>query len=64
MAKSLKKLFIRVGNLSKFNSLYNGNDFLQTVLKNETGIIWRYEKEHRDEIIKLLKDRNINFEIE
>lgn len=58
------KLFIRVGNLSKFNMLYNGNDFLQTVLKNDTGIIWRYEKEHRDEIIKLLKDRNINFVIE
>lgn len=64
MAKSLKKLFIRVGNLSKFNTLYMGNDFLQTVLKNETGIIWMYEKEHRDEIIKLLEDRNINFEIE
>ncbi|MGJ7024907.1 hypothetical protein [Petrimonas sulfuriphila] len=64
MAKSLKKLFIRVGNLSKFKTLYMGNDFLQTVLKNETGIIWRYEKEHRDEIIKLLKDRNINFVIE
>lgn len=62
--KSGLRLFIRVGNLSKFNMLYNGNDFLQTVLTNETGIIWRYEKEHRDEIIKLLEDRNINFVIE
>lgn len=51
------KLYIRWGNLSNFRQLYERDDFLQTVLENETGIRWEFDSEHKDEIEKLLEGR-------
>ena len=55
------KLYIRWGNLSNFRQLYERDDFLQTVLENETGIRWEFDSEHKYEIEKLLK--GIKYEI-
>ena len=57
------KLYIRFGYLDKFNKLYNSCDFLQDVLKKETGIRWQLKKTNREEIEKLLKGSNINYVI-
>lgn len=58
------RLYIRFGNLHKFNELYKSSELLQTVLKGETGIAWSFDNEYRNEIKNLLESRGINFEIE
>ena len=55
------KLYIMWGNLSNFRQLYERDDFLQTVLENETGIRWEFDSEHKDEIEKKLK--GVKFEM-
>ena len=58
------RLYIRFGNLHKFNLLYKGSELLQTVLKGETGIMWNFDNEYKNEINGLLESRGINFDIE
>ena len=58
------RLYIRFGNLHKFNELYKSSELLQTVLKGETGIMWNFDNEYKNEINGLLISRGINFEIE
>lgn len=55
------KLYIKFGNLSKFDNLYKRNDFLREVLTNETGIRWSFDGRHKNKIENLLKD--INYEM-
>ena len=55
------KLYIRVGYIGAFTDLYNGSEFLQSVVENETGIRWWYDTDHQEGIEKLLKSRGINF---
>lgn len=56
-------LFIHFNHLSKFEKLYNGSEFLQSVVDRWTGIKWMFKAKDRAEIEKLLKGRNINYDI-
>ena len=46
-----------------FEKLYNGSEFLQSVVDRWTGIKWMFKAKDRAEIEKLLKGRNINYDI-
>lgn len=48
-------MYIKFGHLSRFRQIYEKNEFLKEVLENETGIRWKFDSEHKDEIEKLLK---------
>lgn len=57
------KLYIRFGSLARFQNLYDGSEYLQTVLAPTRSNVYLIETDDTREIRRLLKSRNINYEI-
>jgi len=57
------KLYIRFGSLARFQKLYDGSEYLQTVLAPTRSNVYLIETDDTSEIRRLLKSRNINHEI-
>lgn len=57
------KLYIRFGSLVKFQTLYDGNEYLKKVLTQTGSNVYFIETDDLSEIRRLLISRNINFEI-
>lgn len=58
------KLYIRFGSLARFQKLYDGSEYLQTVLAPTRSNVYHIETDDdTSEIRRLLKSRNINYEI-
>ena len=52
-------LYINITNLSKFESLYKENEELQMILERWTGIKWKLEEEYKEDIERILKNKDI-----
>ena len=58
-------LYIHFGYLRKFKDFFNDSDYLQEVLEKLTGIKWMVKEDADiDRIIRMLKAREIIFDIE
>lgn len=57
------KLYIRFGSLARFQKLYDGSEYLQTVLAPARSNVYHIDADDTSEIRRLLKSRNINYEI-
>lgn len=57
------KLYIRFGSLARFQDLYDSNEYLQSVLSQTRSNIYFIDTDDVKEIERLLKSRNIKFDI-
>mgnify|MGYP001299836224 CR=1 FL=1 len=57
------KLYIRLGSLARFQDLYDSNEYLKSVLSPTRSNVYYIETDDTIEIERLLKGRNIKFEI-
>ena len=57
------KLYIRFGSLAKFQDLFDSSEYLQLVLSQTRSNIYFIDTEDVKEIERLLKGRNIKFDI-
>jgi len=57
------RLYIRFGSLARFQDLYDSSEYLQTVLSQTRSNIYFIDIEDVNEIERLLKGRNIKFDI-
>lgn len=57
------KLYIRFGSLAKFQDLFDSNEYLQSVLSQTRSNVYFIETDDAKEIERLLKSRNIKFDI-
>ena len=57
------KLYIRFGSLSKFQDLFDSNEYLRKVLSQTRSNVYDIETDDTSEIVRLLKSRNINYKI-
>lgn len=57
------KLYIRFGSLSKFQDLFDSSEYLQKVLSQTRSNVYHIETDDTSEIVRLLKGRNIKFDI-
>ena len=57
------KLYIRFGSLAKFQDLYDSSEYLQKVLSQTRSNIYYVDTDNIKEIERLLKGRNIKFDI-
>lgn len=57
------KLYIRFGSLHRFQALFDSNEYLQKVLSQTKSNVYFIETDEMSEIRRLLKSRNINYEI-
>ena len=57
------KLYIRFGSLAKFQDLYDSSEYLQKVLSQTRSNVYFIETDDTSEIERLLKGRNIKFDI-
>ena len=57
------KLYIRFGSLARFQDLFDSSEYLQTVLSQTRSNIYFIDTEDIREIERLLKSRNIKFDI-
>lgn len=57
------KLYIRFGSLARFQDLYNSSEYLQKVLSQTRSNVYFIETDDTSEIERLLKGRNIKFDI-
>jgi hypothetical protein len=54
-------LYINVTQLSKFDRLYKENEELQILLERWTGIKWKLKEEYKEDIERILKNKNIKY---
>jgi hypothetical protein len=57
------KLYIRFGSLLKFQDLFDSSEYLQKVLSQTRSNVYYIETDDTSEIVRLLKSRNIKFDI-
>lgn len=57
-------LYINVTQLSKFERLYRENEELQILLERWTGIKWKLNKEFKEDVEKILRDKGIKYEFD
>jgi hypothetical protein len=57
------KLYIRFGSLARFQDLYDSNEYLKSVLSPTRSNVYYIETDDTSEIARLLKSRNIKFDI-
>ena len=57
------KLYIRFGSLAKFQDLYDSSEYLQKVLSQTRSNVYYIDTDGVKEIERLLKGRNIKFDI-
>lgn len=57
------KLYIRFGSLAKFQDMYDSSEYLQLVLSQTRSNIYYIDTNDIREIERMLKGRNIKFDI-
>lgn len=57
------KLYIRFGSLGRFQDLFDSSEYLQKVLSQTRSNIYFIDTDDVREIERLLKSRNIKFDI-
>lgn len=57
------KLYIKFGSLSKFQDLFDDNDYLRKVLRPTNYNVYDIETNNIKEIIRLLENNGINYKI-
>ena len=57
------KLYIRFGSLARFQDLFDSSEYLRTVLSQTRSNIYYIDTDDHTEIERLLKSRNIKFDI-
>ena len=57
------QLYIKFGSLSKFQDLFDDNDYLRKVLKPTNYNVYWIETNNLTEIIRLLESNGINYKI-
>ena len=57
------KLYIRFGSLSKFQRLFDSNEYLQVILSQTNSNVYFIETDDLEELRELLSDNNIKFDI-
>lgn len=57
------KLYIRFGSLVRFQDLYDSSEYLQKVLSQTRSNVYFIETDDTSEIERLLKGRNVKFDI-
>ena len=57
------KLYVKIGNLRKFQELYDDNEYLRKVISPTRSNVYFIETDDLSEINRLLKSRNINYKI-
>lgn len=57
------QLYIKFGSLSKFQDLFDDNEYLRKVLKPTNYNVYDIETNNIKEIIRLLESNGINYKI-
>lgn len=57
------KLYIKFGSLSKFQDLFDDNEYLRKVLKPTNYNVYYIETNNIKEIIRLLESNGVNYKI-
>lgn len=57
------KLYIKFGSLSKFQDLFDNNDYLRKVLRPTNYNVYDIETNNIKEIIRLIESNGINYKI-
>ena len=57
------QLYIKFGSLSKFQDLFDDNDYLRKVLRPTNYNVYWIETNNLTEIIRLLESNGINYKI-
>jgi hypothetical protein len=57
------QLYIKFGSLSKFQDLFDDNDYLRKVLRPTNYNVYDIETNNIKEIIRLLESNGINYKI-
>ncbi len=57
------KLYIKFGSLSKFQDLFDENEYLRKVLKPTNYNVYLIETNNLTEIIRLLESNGVNYKI-
>jgi hypothetical protein len=57
------KLYIKFGSLSKFQDLFDNNEYLRKVLRPTNYNVYWIETNNLTEIIRLLENNGINYKI-
>jgi hypothetical protein len=57
------KLYIKFGSLSKFQDLFDNNEYLRKVLRPTNYNVYWIETNNLTEIIRLLESNGINYKI-
>ena len=56
-------LYIRFGDLKRFDDLHRGSDYLQDALTRHSAVKWEIAEGEECEVEKMLTNRGFNFEI-
>ena len=57
------KLYVKFGSLSKFQDLFDNNEYLRKVLRPTNYNVYWIETNNLTEIIRLLESNGINYKI-
>ena len=57
------KLYIRFGDLQRFDDLHRGSDYLQDALTRHSAIKWEIAEGEEERVREILRNRGFNFEI-
>ena len=57
------ELYIKFGSLSKFQDLFDDNDYLRKVIRPTNYNVYNIETNNIKEIIRLLESNGINYKI-
>ena len=57
------KLYIRFGSLSKFQRLFDSNEYLQDALTRHSAVKWEIAEGEEERVREILRNRGFNFEI-
>ncbi len=57
------KLYIKFGSLTKFQRLFDSNEYLQVILSQTRSNVYFIETDDLSEVRRLLNGNNIKFEI-
>ena len=57
------KLYIRFGDLQRFDDLHRGSDYLQDALTRHSAVKWEIADGEDGKVREILKNRGFNFEI-
>ena len=56
-------LYIRFGDLRRFDDLHSGSDYLQDALTRHSAVKWGIADGEEGKVREILKNRGFNFEI-